>query len=137
MYHIYSTQNIYEGTCDSEHLKRLYPLCPVYSNAHICEGDTPPKRTCLFHSAIAPAPMISPHLGCQPHRLLAHPESSLSQCSLPPRHWSSRLLSTLVLRDSSGIKGMGILGVIILTISIINLVLGQDPLIPTNHSNTI
>lgn len=84
MYHIYRTQNIYEGTCDSEHSgivvfkEALFPL-PCLQQCSHCEGDTPPKRTCLFHSAIAPAPTISPHPGCQPHRLLACPESSLSQ----------------------------------------------------------
>lgn len=114
----------------------LFPLPCLQQCSHMRGWHSSQKNLPLSfcHSSCS---YDNPHPGCQPHRLLARPESSLSQCSLPPRHWSSGLVSTLVLRDTSGIQGMRIIWVIILTVSLINLVLGQDPLIPTNHSSTI
>lgn len=108
---------------------------PSLQSTHECEGAPPAKQLALFFLPFIPAPMVTPHLSGGTHRMLALlcpvsprclPFTPVTAGLRGPQAWE--YTAYVVLGDPSGIKGVGTMWVIVLTVSIINLALRQDPL---------
>lgn len=55
VYHVYSTQNTYEGPM-TQNTQRIFVFKETSFPTHECEGATLPKQLALFFLPLAPAP---------------------------------------------------------------------------------